>query len=674
MRVDTIFNNFSRGKIDHDLNGRFDLPIYQTGADVFRNFFSTFKGTAVYRQGWERMLDVGDSAFYEFKFSETLSYLMVFGNLTLKFAAFDSNGNFGFIQSGGGDLVVVTPYTIAQAKELVNGGIAQTGDLCYIVHPAHAPRKLVRVSANSFTLNTYTRTADPFGSATNYPRGIELYQGAAYFVSTIAERTTIWRSKAGDFEDFTVGVNDDDGFKITVSGLTESIDWIAQSPSQNGLVSGSARTLITISGDSRGAITPSNVKVDLSGITGSHTTRPIKKDNLLFYITNNQRNLQYFNYDLIQESFIAKDSNLASYDITNGGMSKLAYKRDRNDLIYTIRNNRHLLSLNFNEAEQIVGWHEHESVCDVKDIATINSNTGDAVLFGLLKFGANFYICRMSDNIEYPLFDKFYTGDKDADIKAFILYIAERLKLENHLDLSVSVERYYTSTITYDEVDEIVSTGADFTAEDVDNIIIYRTETGREEGRFLITEYIDANTVKVEVVVEPTSLAYNSWYKTFKEVTGLNIYNDTTVSVVADGGYLGDYLVADNKIDLGRQVSKAIIGYKYTGLIKTFPLGFPTETGTNTQTTPKAIVKSYMRCVTSAGGEVGSDLYNMIAVQLWKLDGFYDLPPLPIDNTSDAVLYSDDYENDKCIYIRQSSPLPLRVSCLFTEVQYGMGR
>ena len=51
QKVVRAYGNFSSGQIDHDLMGRFDLPTYQSGMDVFQNFISNFKGNAIYL-GW----------------------------------------------------------------------------------------------------------------------------------------------------------------------------------------------------------------------------------------------------------------------------------------------------------------------------------------------------------------------------------------------------------------------------------------------------------------------------------------------------------------------------------------------------------------------------------------------------------------------------------------------
>ena len=42
--VVTAYGNYVKGQLDHDLNGRYDLPTYNTGMDIFTNWVSNYKG------------------------------------------------------------------------------------------------------------------------------------------------------------------------------------------------------------------------------------------------------------------------------------------------------------------------------------------------------------------------------------------------------------------------------------------------------------------------------------------------------------------------------------------------------------------------------------------------------------------------------------------------------
>jgi hypothetical protein len=163
MKVVTDYTNFARGKIDHDLQGRFDLPIYFTGADEFKNFISNFKGNASYRYGFKNEQKFEDCALYPFRFSIDQNYILVFYNQKLRFLGFDSSNNFGWVLDGSSNIVeLTTPYSLQESKEL---RLSRNGDVVYIAHESTRPRVLTRTSSNTFTINSLPRlNSDPFNS------------------------------------------------------------------------------------------------------------------------------------------------------------------------------------------------------------------------------------------------------------------------------------------------------------------------------------------------------------------------------------------------------------------------------------------------------------------------------------------------------------------------------
>ena len=95
-----VINNFTRGQLDHDLNGRFDLPLYQNGFEVSRNFISNYKGNIKYRTGWQyegQAANSGECVLMEFRFNSDQSYLLEFTEDKLRFYTYDANGNFGIV-------------------------------------------------------------------------------------------------------------------------------------------------------------------------------------------------------------------------------------------------------------------------------------------------------------------------------------------------------------------------------------------------------------------------------------------------------------------------------------------------------------------------------------------------------------------------------------------------
>lgn len=675
-RIVTAYNNFARGKIDHDMSGRFDLPIYRSSADRFENFFSNFKGNAIYRNGFQDMIGAfQDCAFGEFKFTNDQNYIMVFYNTKVRFLSYASDGTFGWVESSPSVILeVTTPYSLAESKELQ---FSQKNDVVTITHQSHAPRELTRVSASSFTLTTPTLVpADPFGNG-EFPRCCLYYKGRRYFANTPSKPTTVWASEAGNFNEYTIPatVTDDSPLQLTLSDISQPIEWLFGG--ENSLIAGSADGPVAINGGSVGsAIKADNVEADLTSADGCSGIIPFKKDGLVFYSGKNTRNIYYFSYDLLTESFEGQDANFISYDITRGGTGKMRHKKDRNDLIFMITNDGDLLSLNFKEKENIIGWHTHKTDGDFKDIAVITDNDGNPQLFALVLRNGSYYIERMADHIEFSERDDFFTDadSKADDDEAYARKVAEELLECIHLDNSLVLSNFQDgNNITYDPIaGTITDTDGVFVSGDVGKHISYKTDTGYESGRFEITGYTSANVVDVDVLQEPTVNTYDDWYLSFSQISGLTQYIGTTIGVVTDGGYLDDFVIDGDTLDLDSEVLHAVVGYRYKGVIKSFPLGFQIN-AENVQTTMKAVTRVGVRVVSSAGGEFGTSLYRTQPIQELSQNDFNYLPPLPIDGTK-YVDYTDDNKLDKHFYLIQDQPLPLVATAVMIDANYSMTR
>lgn len=739
--------NFSRGKLDHDLNGRFDLPIYYTGSDVFQNFTSNFKGNAIYRLGFEDMIDFEDCALYRFNFSINQNYILVFYNLKLRILTYDAGGNFGWILDGSNNILeIVTPYTLAQSKEL---RVSRNADVMYIAHSSHSPRKLIRTSATNFTLTSFNIKGDPFsqktatingvtkafpavvttsaahgfrdgdlieitdvvgmtklngkvyeigvespttfnlrgvdstsytayssgGTAKRYksnPTQVLFYKGRLYYASSISKPTTVWASAVAEYDNLEIPttVVADSPLQLTLSDISQKINWLFAG--DNSLIAGSSDGIVAINGGGvNEPIKADKVEANITTAEPCNNVYPVTKDGLIFYVGVSGRNVYSFSYDLLNESFLSENINIVSHDVTESGIKKLSVKRNKDDYIYCLKNNGTFLTLNYQKQENIVGFHEHLSNGFISDFITIVNNEGESELFGLYERDSVFYIERQAKEQEFPSRTLFFTGNKEEDDKAYIRYCSEILNKCIYLDNARVFNLLKDNIITYDEVaGTITSTSPVFNINNIGRHISYMTITGYESGRFEITDYISDTEVEVKVLQEPTHSVYRYWYLSFRGVSGLTQFDGKEVGVVADGGFLDDFIVEDEAIDFGTEVTNVVIGYRYAGIIKSFSLGFQMG-NVNTQATFKGINKASVRFVNSAGGKFGTSIYKLAPLQQLTQRDLNYLPTILMEGTQEEII-SDDFEKDKYFYIAQDLPLPLTITAVIIEGTYGV--
>lgn len=141
-----IINSFSGGEGSSLLEGRTDNPLFGVLNDTVENFLITPQGPVTNCPGFKYIATTKDSTavsrLIPFKFSETVTYMLEFGNLYIRF--------FKNQAVVGAPTEVVTPYTTAQLSGIK---FTQSADVLYLVHPSHAPRKLLRFSDTSWRLD-----------------------------------------------------------------------------------------------------------------------------------------------------------------------------------------------------------------------------------------------------------------------------------------------------------------------------------------------------------------------------------------------------------------------------------------------------------------------------------------------------------------------------------------
>lgn len=152
-RANTLQTNFTGGEVSPTTRGRTDIVRYQNGAATLKNFIVKPQGGIFARPGTIFLGEIKDSSkrsrLYEFEYSETVNYLLEFGNLYVRI--FKNNVYTG--------VEVVTPYLEADLQYLK---FTQSADVLYICHPGYQTRKLLRFSDVSWSLVLFQQSDGPY--------------------------------------------------------------------------------------------------------------------------------------------------------------------------------------------------------------------------------------------------------------------------------------------------------------------------------------------------------------------------------------------------------------------------------------------------------------------------------------------------------------------------------
>lgn len=693
MRTAIPFNNYASGQIDRDVKGRFDIPLTLNGAEVSRNFLHTLKGNILYRPGFQFIDDIGYSALYNFEFNTEQSYLLAFTTEVIKFYSYNENNEFvRVIDDNGDDLEVPHPY----GDEIFNLHTTQNSDVLYINHIGRqfAEMKLIRKSANNFVLektrftnSSGTTLSDNYDKTRNhgYPAVSAFYENRLDRASSTLNPTFLYGSKGGDYDNITTGTESNDGFKFDLAEANSPALWIESGA--NSLLIGTAEGVLTVNGGNvTTAITPTDISAKLSCRDGCSQVRPVHKDNFVFYVSKNKRKLYMFEYDTLTEQFKATNLSKANYEITKGGMSKLAIKNDRFDLLFAVCDGK-LLSVCFSSDEGVNSWSEWNTNGKVYDILSVTRPDGDNDLFINVERNINgqqkFFLEKLSDIVEFPRHEDYISHNiveniveqQKTDDYTYYRMVAEALRECNYLDCSVEYSGLQKNRITFDETNSYLSTQDDiFIPADIGRRIWFKTISGKEYGIFDIVEVINEKTVKVNPY-QYSVTSSDEWYLSATVFSGLEHLEGETVGVTVNGGYIGDFVVENGTVDISsantNKAGTAIIGLKYKGMIKSCNLGLNLSgEGTQTFTNKKNIYKVDFMLNFSCGGKFGDSLYYLDRIQDFNPEGLYDIPALPIDEEIKELFYQGTYDDNKHYYIVQDEPLPLQVSMIVPHYKH----
>jgi len=211
-RIAPLQTSFNAGELSPYIAGRPDVAKYASGCDTMSGWLPMVEGPAITRPGTVFVSEVKDSTdrtwLVRFEFSSADSYMLEFGDGYIRFYYDHAQVVVGTLTAWAtttaytaGDLVsrsgtnyycttahtsgtfatdlaagkwyaltgsvyeIPSPYSAADLTDTA-GVLAvrfvQTGDVVYLVHGSHAPRKLSRFSSTRWTLETVDLAPPPF--------------------------------------------------------------------------------------------------------------------------------------------------------------------------------------------------------------------------------------------------------------------------------------------------------------------------------------------------------------------------------------------------------------------------------------------------------------------------------------------------------------------------------
>jgi hypothetical protein len=221
------------------------------------------------------------------------------------------------------------------------------------------------------------------GREDGYPRLGIFYDGRFWLFRDL----TVWASRSGIVEDFTVGADDGDGMEFDLD--TQRVDLIqAVSSVKGGLLAFTSGGVCNINSGTSGPITPADKRMDPEVARGSAFIEPVEIQNSTFYVGIDRRTIYEMRYSRDRNAQVVEDvSQLASHLFTRD-IVQIAFQSKarvtsldvRFDILWVLLDDGHLLAMTYDEANQVYAWHDHsETSANFKSICVIPGDEGDAL-------------------------------------------------------------------------------------------------------------------------------------------------------------------------------------------------------------------------------------------------------------------------------------------------------
>lgn len=197
----------------------------------------------------------------------------------------------------------------------------------------------------------------------NYPTTVFFHEERLGFAGTYDEPHTGWLSKTADFLNFAatdekLRVMDDSAITFTVA--SDTMNQILWAVSKKVLICGTAggEFVVSASGGSDTALSPTNVMVQAHSSYGSEFVKPLVAGKSLIYLQRAGRKLRKMEYDYASDGMQSLDLTVFADHICkeNGGAQQLTYQLLPESIIFARLGNGLIGVLTYEEDQQVYAW------------------------------------------------------------------------------------------------------------------------------------------------------------------------------------------------------------------------------------------------------------------------------------------------------------------------------
>ena len=715
-RVSSIVTNFQAGELSPRLEGRIDLQKYSAGAQTLQNMLVFPQGGITRRPGTYyagSSKSGGKVRLINFEFSDEQAYVLEFGANYIRF--FQDGAP---LESGGSPVEVATTYSVTDIFEI---NFVQSADVLYLVHKDHAPAKLTRTTATSFTLTDIAFVDGPYldeniTTTTLYASAqtgtVTITASASLFTSDDVGRYIRFRELLETHHDeWAASTSYNDGVTVRYNGHvylqdtgstqtsgntppvhlsgTETygnIDWTYQHD-DTGYVKITAFTSATevtavVQTDDQGVATLPDHVVGASDATTRWSLGAFGGDQgfpraIAFY---EERLYLAGTTGQPQTIFgsVTADFENHTPGIEDDSAINVTIASDQVNVIKHMIPGR-FLQIMTTSAEFTLSGGTGTTAVTPTNVNVLRETTFGSGDVRPLRAGASTIMIQKGGE---KVKEVTFSLDTDGLVGRDLTVLGEHLARGGLTDMVWQQEPelilWFVRTdgtligLSYDPANNTIGwhqhpLGGSGVVESITAI-----PSGTEDQVYLsVKRTIDSSTVRHIVFMKSiyfnqdvgdgfyvdSGITYDGSSTT--SITGLDHLEGETVQILADGSTHADKTVSSGSITLDRSASKVHVGYSYDSLVETLRLEAGADDGI-AQGKIKRIHGITARFLDTVGAELGPDTSNLDRLPFRDSSMAMDTA-VPLFNGDKEIFFPSGYENDAQVVIRQNQPLPMTI-------------
>ena len=517
--------------------------------------------------------------------------------------------------------------------------------------------------------DTPPRLATPFSGADNRPSSVGFHQQRRLFGGSNNDPDTTNFSVIGSFNNYSksVPIKADDAFSTTLT--SREVNEIRHYVSVGNLLvfTSGAEWALSSGGDPRFSI--DTVTQNPQSQWGANSLPPLIIGNTVLFSQEGTDRVRAVKFSLEIDGYTTNDLSLLVPHMFNGfSMVEWAFTSSPEPIIYIIRDDGKVLTLTFNEEQEVVAWAiwdtdgKYESVAAIRPSLTTNDEAAYFVVQRTIDGNTVRYIER-TDN-------RFFTDVRDA------FFVDSGLTHDNALSITaISLTNPVVITIAahgYSNDDEVDLSGIVW-ALDVDSVGNETQPAQLNNGRFTVAN-VTTNTFTLENIEDGSNIngkGFNAYVEegeariVVSELSNLHHLVNTSVVVLADGNVISSLTVsALGGLTLPRGFSRIHVGKGYTSDIET--LDPEPDTKKTIQGKSRLIPVVTVRFENSRGLLIGPDSGHLTEMKQREFEPIGS--PTALLTGDKEIRITSAWNKTGRIFLRQKDPLPMTILALIPDM------